>query len=162
VVSARGLELLSWKPQRRGTPVDLLLSSVCTAVRSEQSSHQHAFFERYWHEEIYPAGILLSGCAKSVAILVGEEEPHRPGFSLPSGFSHLGAISISFQSGAKFVTWEPETISGMEAQNQEAEIELMGPLKECYRAEECRPEYGGEKQRGLVVHEKEHSRNGHQ
>nr|WP_279310713.1 IS1634 family transposase [Salinibacter ruber] len=47
------------------------------------------------------------------------------------------------ESGVKFVTRVPETISEAKTRIQEAEIESMEPLKEGYRAEECRSEYGG-------------------
>ncbi|MCS3634867.1 transposase [Salinibacter ruber] len=57
------------------------------------------------------------------------------------------------ESGVKFVTRVPETIS-------EAKIESMEPLTgesltEGYRAEECRSEYGDVEQRWLVVYSEE-------
>jgi len=59
------------------------------------------------------------------------------------------------ENGVKFVTRVPETISEAKTRIQEAEIESMEPLKEGYRAEECRSEYGGVEQRWLVVHSEE-------
>ncbi|MCS4150726.1 IS1634 family transposase [Salinibacter ruber] len=59
------------------------------------------------------------------------------------------------ESGVKFVTRVPETISEAKMRIQEAEIESMEPLKEGYRAEECRSEYGDTEQRWLVVHSEE-------
>ena len=56
------------------------------------------------------------------------------------------------ESGVKFVTRVPETISEAKTRIQEAEIESMEPLKEGYRAEECRSEYGGVEQRWLLVY----------
>jgi transposase len=49
----------------------------------------------------------------------------------------------------------PETIGEAKTRIQEAEIESMEPLKEGYRAEECRSEYGDIEQRWLVVHSEE-------
>jgi transposase len=59
------------------------------------------------------------------------------------------------ENGVKFVTRVPETISEAKTRIQEAEIESMEPLKEGYRAEECRSEYGGVEQRWLVVYSEE-------
>ncbi|MCS3749288.1 transposase [Salinibacter ruber] len=59
------------------------------------------------------------------------------------------------ESGVKFVTQVPETISEAKTRIQEAEIESMEPLGGGYRAEECRSEYGGVEQRWLVVHSEE-------
>jgi transposase len=59
------------------------------------------------------------------------------------------------ESGIKFVTRVPETILEAKTRIQEAEIESMEPLKEGYRAKECRSEYGGIEQRWLVVHSEE-------
>ncbi|MCS3783600.1 transposase [Salinibacter ruber] len=59
------------------------------------------------------------------------------------------------ESGVKFVTRVPETISEAKTRIQEAEIESMEPLKEGYRAEECRSEYGDTEQRWLVVYSEE-------
>jgi transposase len=59
------------------------------------------------------------------------------------------------ESGVKFVTRVPETIGEAKTRIQEAEIESMELLKEGYRAEECRSEYGGVEQRWLVVHSEE-------
>jgi len=65
---------------------------------------------------------------------------------------HVGKLT---ESGVKFVTRVPETIGEAKTRIQEAEIESMEPLKEGYRAEECRSEYGGVEQRWLVVHSEE-------
>jgi transposase len=59
------------------------------------------------------------------------------------------------ESGVKFVTRVPETIGEAKTRIQEAEIESMEPLKEGYRAKECRSEYGDTEQRWLVVHSEE-------
>ncbi|WP_251951886.1 IS1634 family transposase [Salinibacter ruber] len=59
------------------------------------------------------------------------------------------------ESGVKFVTRVPETIGEAKTRIQEAEIESMEPLKEGYRAEECRSEYGGVEQRWLIVYSEE-------
>jgi transposase len=59
------------------------------------------------------------------------------------------------ESGVKFVTRVPETIGEAKTRIQEAEIESMEPLKEGYRAEECRSEYGDTEQRWLVVYSEE-------
>ena len=59
------------------------------------------------------------------------------------------------ESGVKFVTRVPETISEAKTRIQEAEIESMEPLKEGYRAEECRSEYGDVEQRWLIVYSEE-------
>ena len=59
------------------------------------------------------------------------------------------------ESGVKFVTRVPETISEAKTRIQEAEIESMEPLKEGYRAKECRSEYGDTEQRWLVVYSEE-------
>jgi len=56
------------------------------------------------------------------------------------------------EGGVKFVTRVPKTISEAKTRIQEAEIESMEPLKEGYRGEECRSEYGGVEQRWLVVY----------
>jgi len=53
------------------------------------------------------------------------------------------------------VTRVPKTISEAETRIQEAGIESMEPLKEGYRAEECRSKYGDTEQRWLVVHSEE-------
>jgi len=59
------------------------------------------------------------------------------------------------ESGVKFVTRVPVTISEAKTRIQEAEIESMEPLKEGYRAEECRSEYGDVEQRWLIVYSEE-------
>jgi len=59
------------------------------------------------------------------------------------------------ESGVKFVTRVPETISEAKTRIQEAEIESMEPLTDGYRAEECRSEYGDTEQRWLVVYSEE-------
>jgi transposase len=59
------------------------------------------------------------------------------------------------ESGVKFVTRVPETISEAKTRIQETEIESMEPIKEGYRAEEYRSDYGDAEQRWLVVHSKE-------
>lgn len=59
------------------------------------------------------------------------------------------------ESGVKFVTRVPETISEAKTRIQETEIESMKPLKEGYRAEEYRSDYGDAEQRWLVVHSEE-------
>jgi transposase len=59
------------------------------------------------------------------------------------------------ESGVKFVTRVPETISEAKTRIQEAEIESMEPLTEGYRAEERRSEYGDTEQRWLVVYSEE-------
>jgi transposase len=59
------------------------------------------------------------------------------------------------ESGVKFVTRVPETISEAKSRIQEAEIESMEPLTEGYRAEECRSDYGETEQRWLVVYSEE-------
>jgi len=59
------------------------------------------------------------------------------------------------ESGVKFVTRVPETIGEAKTRIQEAEIESMEPLKEGYRAKECRSEYGGVEQRWLIVYSEE-------
>ena len=51
------------------------------------------------------------------------------------------------ESGVKFVTRVPETISEAKRRIQEAEIESMDSLTEGYCGEECRSEYGGVEQR---------------
>ena len=75
---------------------------------------------------------------------------------------HVGKLT---ESGVKFVTRVPKTISEAKTRIQEAEIESMRPLTEGYRGEECRSEYGGVGQWWLVVHSekaeeraKEHAR----
>jgi transposase len=59
------------------------------------------------------------------------------------------------ESGVKFVTRVPETISEAKTRIQEAEIDSMEPLTDGYRAEECRSEYGDTEQRWLVVYSEE-------
>jgi transposase len=59
------------------------------------------------------------------------------------------------ESGVKFVTRVPETISEAKTRIQEAEVESMEPLTEGYRAEEYRSEYGDTEQRWLVVYSEE-------
>jgi len=59
------------------------------------------------------------------------------------------------ESGVKFVTRVPETISEAKRRIQEAEIESMEPLTDGYRAEECRSEYGDTEQRWLIVYSEE-------
>ena len=59
------------------------------------------------------------------------------------------------ESGVKFVTRVPETIGEAKRRIREAEIDSMEPLKEGYRAEECRSEYGDAEQRWLVVYSEE-------
>jgi len=59
------------------------------------------------------------------------------------------------ESGVKFVTRVPETISEAKTRIQEAEIESMDSLTEGYRGEECRSEYGGVEQRWLLVYSEE-------
>ena len=59
------------------------------------------------------------------------------------------------ESGVKYVTRVPKTISEAKTRIQEAEIESMEPLKEGYRVKECRSEYGDIEQRWLVVHSEE-------
>jgi len=59
------------------------------------------------------------------------------------------------ESGVKFVTRVPETISEAKRRIQEAEIESMDSLTEGYCEEECRSEYGGVEQRWLVVYSEE-------
>ena len=59
------------------------------------------------------------------------------------------------ESGVKFVSRVPKTISEAKTRIQEAEIESMKPLKEGYRGEECRSEYGDREQRWLVVYSEE-------
>jgi transposase len=59
------------------------------------------------------------------------------------------------ESGVKFVTRVPETISEAKSRIQEAEIESMEPLTDGYRAEECRSDYGETEQRWLVVYSEE-------
>ena len=59
------------------------------------------------------------------------------------------------ESGVKFVTRVPETISEAKRRIQEAEIESMDSLTEGYCGEECRSEYGGVEQRWLVVYSEE-------
>jgi len=80
---------------------------------------------------------------------------------VPHGFDYVVADSSLYsadhveelpESGVKFVTRVPKTISEAKTRIQEAEIESMEPLKEGYRAEECRSEYGDTEQRWLVVH----------
>ena len=59
------------------------------------------------------------------------------------------------ESGVKFVTRVPETISEAKRRIQDADIESMAPIKEGYRVEECRSEYGDVEQRWLVVYSEE-------
>ena len=59
------------------------------------------------------------------------------------------------ESGVRFVTRVPETIGEAKTRIQEAQIESMEPLKEGYRAKECRSECGDIEQRWLVVHSEE-------
>lgn len=59
------------------------------------------------------------------------------------------------ESGVKFVTRVPETISEAKRRIQKAEIDSMEPLTEGYRAAECRSEYGDTEQRWLVVYSEE-------
>jgi transposase len=59
------------------------------------------------------------------------------------------------ESGIKFVTRVPETIGEAKRRIQETEIESMEPLKEGYRAEEYRSDYGDAEQRWIVVHSEE-------
>ena len=75
---------------------------------------------------------------------------------MPHGFDYVVADSSLYstdhveeltESGVKFVTRVPKTISEAKTRIQEAEIESMEPLKEGYRAEECRSEYGDTEQR---------------
>jgi transposase len=80
------------------------------------------------------------------------------------GFDYVVADSSLYSSdhvekltenGVKFVTRVPETISEAKRRIQEADIESMEPIKEGYRAEKCRSEYGDVEQRWLVVHSEE-------
>ncbi len=76
------------------------------------------------------------------------------------GFDYVVAHSADHvekltESGFKFVTRVPETISEAKTRIQEVGIEPMEPFKEGYRAEECRSEYWGIEQRWLVVHSEE-------
>jgi len=80
------------------------------------------------------------------------------------GFDYVVADSALFsadhvkkltESGVKFVTRVPETISEAKTRIQETEIESMEPIKEGYRAEEYRSDYGDAEQRWLVVHSEE-------
>ena len=59
------------------------------------------------------------------------------------------------ESGVKFVTRVPETISEAKTQIQEVEIESMNSLTEGYRGKEYRSEYGDTEQRWLLVYSEE-------
>jgi len=59
------------------------------------------------------------------------------------------------ESGIKFVTRVPETISEAKTRIQETEIESMEPLTGGYRGKTCRSEYGGVEQRWLIVYSEE-------
>ena len=59
------------------------------------------------------------------------------------------------ESGVKFVTRVPETISEAKMLILETEVESMDSLTEGYRGEEHRSEYGGIEQRWLLVYSEE-------
>ena len=59
------------------------------------------------------------------------------------------------ESGVKFVTRVPETISEAKTRIQETEIESMEHLTNGYRGATCRSEYGDTEQRWLIVYSEE-------
>jgi transposase len=72
--------------------------------------------------------------------------------SAPYSADHVEKLT---ESGVKFVTRVPETISEAKTRIQEVEIESMNSLTEGYRGKEYRSEYGDVQQRWLVVYSEE-------
>ncbi len=106
----------------------------------------------------------LSGNVSDPGSFPGLIDRHVEHLQNVHGFNYLVADSSLYsadhverltENGVKFVTRVPETISEAKARIQESEIESMEPLKEGYRAKECRSEHGGVEQRWRIVYSEE-------